>query len=133
MEENTISLLSIAEILGNLRPATILVIHIEEIFGPALLVDWLHGERRLVIGGGECIGEPAIVLHGPLRLPKIENGLETFHLRGREPAPKQLAIVRSPPPRPREATTRRVGGIKYMLNVYNARTLIRGAREVNSC
>ena len=89
MEENAVALLGVAEILGNLGPAAILVIHVEEPFGAAPLMDGLHGESSLVIGGGECIGEPAIVLHGPLRLPKIENGLETFHLRGREPVPKQ--------------------------------------------
>ena len=48
----------------------ILVIHIEEIFGTALLMDWLHGERRLVIGGGERVSEPAIVLRGPAPSPK---------------------------------------------------------------
>jgi len=42
-----------------------------------------------VIGGGERVSEPAVVLLGPFSFPKIEDGLETLDLRGRKPAPEK--------------------------------------------
>jgi hypothetical protein len=82
VEADTI-LLGVAEIPGDLGPFAVFIVHLEEISGGAPLVDRPHGGTRLVIGGGERIGEPAIVLFGPFRFPKVEDGLETFDLRGR--------------------------------------------------
>ena len=126
VEANAVAFLGVAEILGDLGPLAVFIVHVEEILCAAPLVNRPHGEPRLVIGGGERVSEPAVVLLGPFRFPKIEDGLETLDLRGRKPAPKkpvpnlveeEFAIdlaghVRSPPPKPREATTRRVGGDK---------------------
>jgi hypothetical protein len=89
VKENAVALLGIVKLRRHFGPIAVFVVPREEIFRTALLMDRQHGEGSLVIGGGERVCEPAVVLRGVVSLPGIENGVEPLDLGSRELTAKE--------------------------------------------
>jgi len=76
MKANAVALLGIAETSSDFWVIAVLVIPKEEGHRTALLVGRLHGEGSLVIGRGERVSKPTVVLLGAVPLPEVEDGAE---------------------------------------------------------